>query len=87
MISAALSGVMALQNGDAVWINAVSGRTEALNFDSDLLDSRNYDKIEPQVILAAQKQDPSIGRVLACKLNGRKPAICEIAKELSYTRK
>ena len=39
------------------------------------------------VILAAQKQDPSIGRVLACKLNGQKPAICEIAKELPYTRK
>ena len=87
VISAALSGVMALQNGDAVWITAVSGRTEALNLDSDLLDSRNYDKIEPQVILAAQKQDPSIGRVLACKLNGQKPAICEITKELPYTRK
>ena len=37
MISAALSGVMALQNGDAVWITAVSGETEALNLDSDLL--------------------------------------------------
>ena len=87
LISTALSGVMALQNGDAVWITAVSGGTEALNLDSDLLDSRNYHKIEPQVILAAQKQDPSIGRVLACKLNGRKPAIREIAKELPYTRK
>ena len=86
VINAALFGVMALQNGDAVWITAVSGRT-ALHLDSDLLDSRNYDKIEPQVILAAQKQDPSIGRVLACKLNGQKPAICEIAKELPYTRK
>ena len=74
MISAALSGVMALQNGDAVWITAVSGGTEALNLDSDLLDSRNYHKIE-QVILAAQTQDPSIGRVLVCKLHGRKPAI------------
>ena len=86
MISAALSGVMA-HNGDAVWITAVSGGTEALNLDSDLLDSRNYHKFEPQVILAAQKQDPSIGRVLACKLNGRKPAVREIAKELPYTRK
>ena len=87
VISAALSGVMALQNGDAIWITAVSGGTEALNLDSDLLDFRNYHKIEPQVILAAQKQDPIIGRVLACKLNGRKPAIREIAKELPYTRK
>ena len=41
VISAALSSVMALQNGDAVWITAVSGRTEALNLDSVLPDSRN----------------------------------------------
>jgi len=87
VISAALSGVMAHQNGDAVWITAVSGGTEAFNLDSDLLDSRNYHKIEPQVILVAQKQDPSIGRVLACKLNGRKPTKREIVKELPYTRK
>ncbi|XP_068738778.1 uncharacterized protein [Montipora capricornis] len=60
VISAALSGVMALQNGDAVWITAVSGGTEALNLYSDLLYSRSYHKIEPQVILAAQKQDPSM---------------------------
>ena len=72
---------------DAVWITAVSGGTEALNLDSDLLDSRNYHKIEPQVILAAQQQDPSIGRVLAFKLNAWKPAIREIANELPYTRK
>lgn len=87
VISAALSGVMALQNGDAVWITAVSGGTEPLNLDSDFLDSRNYYKMEPEVILAAQKQDPSIGRVQACKLNGRKTAIREIANELPYTRK
>ena len=73
VISAALSGVMALQNGDAVWITAVN--------------SRNCHKIEPQVILAAQKQDLSIGRVLACKLNGRQPATREIANGLPYTRK
>jgi len=87
VISAALSSVIALQNGDTVWITAVSGGMKALNLDSDLLDSRNYHKIRPQVILAAQKQDPSIGRVLSCKLNGWKPTIREIAKELPYTIK
>ena len=75
VISATLSGVKALQNGDTVWITAVSDRTDALNLDSSLLDSRNYHQIEPQVILTAQKQDPSIGRALAYKLNGGKPAI------------
>lgn len=67
--------------------NSSSGGTEALNLNSDLLDSRNYHKIEPQVILAAQKQDSSVSTVLACKLNGRKPTIREIANELTYTRK
>ena len=83
VISATLSGVKALQNGDTVWITAVSDRTDALNLDSNLLDSRNYHQIEPQVILTAQKQDPSIGRVLVYKLNGHKPAIHEISREIA----
>ena len=59
VISATLSCIMALQHSDTVWITAVSDRAEALNLDSDLLDSRNYHKIEHHVILAAQKQDQS----------------------------
>lgn len=47
VISATLSGVKALQNGDTVWITAVSDSTDALNLDSNLLDSRNYHQIEP----------------------------------------
>jgi len=87
VISATLSSVKALQNGDTVWITAVSDSTDSLNLDSNLLDSRNYHQIEPQVILTAQKQDPSIGRVLAYKLNGHKPATHEISRELPHTRK
>ena len=87
VISATLSGVMALQHGGTVWITAVSDRTETLDLESDILDSRKYDKIEPRVILASQKRDPSIGRVLAYKLDGRKPATHEICRQLPYTRK
>ncbi len=87
VISATLSGVKALQNGDTVWITAVSDSTDALNLDSNLLDSRNYHQIEPQVILTAQKQDPSIGRVITYKLDGHKPANHEIPRELPRTRK
>ena len=87
VISATLSGIIALQNGGTAWITAVSDRTETLNIDSDLLDFSKYDKIEPRVILESQKRDPSIGRVLANKLDGRKPAAYEICKELPYTRK
>ena len=42
VISATLSGAKALQNDDAVYITAVSDSTDALNLDSNLLDSRNY---------------------------------------------
>ena len=87
VISATLSGIMALQDGGTVWITAVSDSTEILNFDSDLLDFSKYDKIEPRVILESQKRDPSIGRVLAYKLNGHKPAAHEICQERPYTRK
>ena len=66
---------------------AVSGATETLNLDSYLTDSRNYHKIEPHVILASQKRDPSIGRVLAYKMDGRKLAAREIGREHPYTRK
>ena len=68
VISATLSGVMALQHGGTVWITTVSDKTETLDLESDILDSRKYDKIEPHVILASQKRHPSIGRVLAYKL-------------------
>ncbi len=70
-------------------ITAVSDSTNALNLDSrsNLLDSRNCHQIEPQVILTAQEQDPSIGRVIAYKLNGHKTAIHEISRELPHTKK
>ena len=87
VISATLSGVMALQHDETVWITAVSDKTETLDLESDILDSRKYDKFEPHVILASQKWDPSIGRVLAYKLDGRKPPTREICRELPYTRK
>ena len=45
VISATLSGVMALQHGETVWITTVSNRTETLDLESDILDSRKYDKI------------------------------------------
>ena len=45
VISTTLSGIIALQNGDAVWITAVSGATETLNLDSDLIDTRNYTRL------------------------------------------
>jgi len=45
VISATLSGIIALQNGDAVWITGVSGVTETLNLDSDLIDTRNYTRL------------------------------------------
>ena len=70
-----------------VLITAVSDRTESLDLESDILDSRKYDKTEPLVILASQKRDPSISRVLAYKLHGRKPPTREICRELPYTRK
>ena len=57
VISATLSCVKALQNCDTIWITAVSDRTDALNLDCNLLDSRNYHQIKPQVILTAQKHD------------------------------
>ena len=65
----------------------MSDRTETLDLESDILDSRKYDKIEPHVTLASQKRDPSIGRVLAYKLDGLKPPTREICRELPYTRK
>ena len=60
VISATFSGIMALQNGEAVWITAVSGAKETLNLNSDPIHSRNYHKIKPHVILASEKRGPSI---------------------------
>ena len=58
-----------------------------MNLVSDIIDPRNYHKIEPNVILASQKRDPSIGRVLEYKMDGGKPAVREIGRKIPYTRR
>ena len=75
VFSATLSDIMALRNAEALWIKTIKGANETLNLVSDIIDPRNYHKIEPHVILASQKRDPSIGRVLECKVGGGKPAV------------
>ena len=52
VLSATLSGEMALQHGGTVWITALSDRTETQDHESDILDSRKYDKSELHVILS-----------------------------------
>ena len=86
VISATVSGIMALQNSSSVWITAVIDRTEALNLDSDFLDASKYHRIELHDILAAQKRDPSTAKVVAYKIGGHQPAPHEIHKELSSVR-
>ena len=86
VISATVSGIMALQNGSSVWITAVIDRTEALNLDSDFLDASKYHRIELHDILAAQKRNPSTAKVVAYKIGGHQPAPHEIHKELSSVR-
>ena len=58
-----------------------------MHLDSHIIDPRNYHKIEPHVILASQKRDPSFGRVLEYKMDGGKPAVREIGRETPYTRR
>ena len=57
-----------------------------LSLDTSLLDSAKYDRIEPQVILEAQRADPSVGRVLAYKLDEQRPTVRELRRELPSTR-
>ena len=87
VIIATLSDIMALRNAEALWITAIKGANETLNLVSDIIDPRNYHKIEPNVILASQKRDPSIGRVLEYKMGGGKPAVRETGREVPYTRR
>ena len=87
VISATLSDIMALLNAEALSITAVSGANETLNLDSDLIDPRNDHNIEPHLILASQKRDTSIGRVSEYKMDGGKPAVREIGREIPYTRR
>ena len=86
VIAASLTGVIANQTGEAVWITAISDTAEVLSLDTSLLDPTKYDSIDPQDILRAQRQDPSIGRVLAYKSEGQKPAVRELRQELPKTR-
>jgi hypothetical protein len=72
-VQTSVDGIGAQCHGDTVWISALTHDEYLLETDSEFL-AEDQPAIAKSTILQAQKQDQTIGRVLAFKLEGRRPS-------------
>lgn len=84
-IKASIYGVEAQYNGDVIWISALTHDENLVETDKEFL-AGDQPAIRTSTILQAQKQDHVIGRVLAFKLDGRRPSIQDTKRELPGTK-
>ncbi|CAB4040296.1 Retrovirus-related Pol poly from transposon [Paramuricea clavata] len=75
-IKAVITGITAQQYGNATWFTALTLDEDLPDIDSDFLTNDGCRlSIGNDVILKAQKEDLSIGKVRSFKLEGRRPSI------------
>jgi hypothetical protein len=85
-IKAVTAGIRAQNNGDAIWIAAVSHDSTLLDLGDQLAQEADLQSMQPSEMLEAQKGDPTIGRVLAMKTEGHQPVGREVRLEPPATR-
>ena len=80
-VRASIDGIAAQYHGDAIWVSALTYDEGLLNTDEEFL-AEDQPTIPKTTILQAQKQDQTIGRVLAFKLEGQRPSFQDTKREL-----
>ncbi|CAB3985542.1 Hypothetical predicted protein [Paramuricea clavata] len=80
-VQASVDGIGAQCHGDTVWISALTHDEDLLETDSEFL-AEDQPAIAKATILQAQKQDQTIGRELAFKLEVRRPSHEDCKREL-----
>ena len=85
VLNATVTGVAAQREGNITWVSAVTSDETILELDNVNLPPR-HSAINPNQILQAQRQDQAIGRVLAFKIEGKRPSIQETKRERPATK-
>ncbi|CAB4004265.1 Retrovirus-related Pol poly from transposon, partial [Paramuricea clavata] len=86
-IKAVITGITAQQYGNATWVTALTLDEDLPDIDNDFLTNDGCRLcIGNYVILKAQKEDLSIGKVRSFKLEGRRPSIQDAKNELPNTK-
>ena len=84
-IKATVASIGAQDKGDATWISALNVSEALLEMDQ-LPVSGDQGTISNDAIKQAQRQDQEIGRVIAFKLEGKRPSIQDTKKESRGTK-
>ena len=84
VINASIEGVSALHHHDTVWISALTQEKDLLEMDNEFVEELS--SVPLARIGQAQRQDSSIGRVIAFKLQGQRPSIQEMKQESPGTK-
>ena len=84
VLNATVTGVTAQKEGNITWVSAVSQDETILELE-ELHLPPGQSAINRNQILQAQQQDQVIGRVLAFKIDGKRPSIQETKRELPAT--
>ena len=86
-IKAVITGITAHQDGNATWVTALTLDEDLPDIDNDFLANDGCRlSIGNDVILRAQKEDLSVGKVRSFKLEGRRPSIQDAKNELPNTK-
>ena len=86
-IKAVITGITAQQYGNATWVTVLTLDEDLPDIDNDFLTNDGCRlSIGNDVILKAQKEDLSIGKVRSFKLEGRRPSIQDAKNELPNTK-
>ena len=84
-IKACCAAVSAYEQGETIWVSAVSNDSGLLNMEEVSLGSSVH-TINKSSVLEAQKQDQMIGRVLTFLKTGKWPKSWELRRELPATK-
>jgi len=85
-IEATFAGVTAIQNGQTVWISAITDNQDILDFEQLLLADCNGQQVSATELLRAQQADVSIAKVVAYKQSDRRPSRRQVRREDPQTR-
>ena len=85
-MSASISAIQTLSNGDSTWLTSLTDEEEEL-YQVDFLSQAACNQVTVVDLVKAQKEDPHIGCVLKLIKTNHKPTVAEKDKEPPLTRK
>lgn len=85
-IEASFAGVTAIQNGQTVWISAITDNQDILDCEQLMLADCDGKRVNATELVKAQQADASIAKVIAYKQSKRRPSRRQVRREDPQTR-